>query len=50
MRSHMRPCANGEKSGVVEWVEKNILSLFGHTERMKRKSLSNMCNQVRLRV
>ena len=27
------PCANGVKCGVVEWVKRNTLRWFGHTER-----------------
>ncbi len=32
-RYGMGACASGVKSGVVEWVQGNILRRFGHTKR-----------------
>ena len=37
-RCGMGTSANGEKYGVVEWVESNTLRWFGHIEKMKNKN------------
>ncbi len=33
-RCSMRDCASGIKCRVVEWVKRNTLRWFGHTEKM----------------
>ncbi len=36
-RCGMEACASGVRCGVVEWMKRNTMMWFGHTERMKSK-------------